>query len=127
MKIICINNQGVTRELESIEVGKSPNSNRFERMFLFKRYSSEATKTFVEICNVDITDIDNGFETRCLCHSSNNVTLTVKDYDKETGNCVDCVIILPFDVALFLGLDAGVDAIGVVILFKQEDKVNGST
>lgn len=121
MKVICINNQGVTREFESIEVGQSPNSNRFERMFLFKRYSPEATKTFVEICNVDITDIDCGFESQSLCNTGNKVTIFLKDSDDQ-GNCIDNTIILPFDVALFLGLDVGLDTIGTVIVYKKEEK-----
>ena len=120
IEAICINHLGVSRSFTTTAIGRSPNSDRFRKMYLFNRFYHEATATFTEICDTDITDIDNGFETRCLCHSSNNVTLTVKDYDKETGNCVDCIIILPFDVALFLGLDPGVDVIGTVILFKED-------
>lgn len=122
IEVVCINNKGVSRSFTTIAIGKSPNSDRFKKLFLFSRIYPEATATFIEICDVDITDIDYGFEAICVCHSGHNVTLTIKDYDKETGNCVDCIIILPLDVAFFLGLDYGIDTIGVVTLFEQEDE-----
>ena len=120
IEAICINHLGVSRSFTTVAIGSSPNSDRFKRMYLFNRMYPEATATFIEVCDVDITDIDYGFESICLCHSGNNVTLTVKDYDKDTGNCVDCVIIFPLDVALFLGLEMGLDTIGTVILFKED-------
>ena len=122
IEVVCINHKGVSRSFSTIAIGKSPNSDRFKKLFLFNRIYPEATATFLEICNIDITDIDYGFEAICLCHSGHNVTLTIKDYDKDTGNCVDCIVILPLDVAFFLGLDSGLDTIGVVTLFKQEDE-----
>lgn len=120
MEAICINNKGVSRSFNTLSVGNSFNSDKFGKMYLFNRLSSEATLTFMEICDVDISDVHLGFEVNCICETAHNLTVNIRDYNNDRGITEDCVIILPLDVTLFLGLDIGYDTIGVVITYKEE-------
>lgn len=117
MEVICIDACGKVRSIIIKE------SNTFDKIYLHKGYIKESSE---ELAN-QLKDIDYSFRkdtTSFTVESSVYFGTKCRFEHNKNGKNVLCMFTLPFEITLFMGLDAGVDVLFAVVVYKDDNPVN---